>query len=111
MNNSKEIMKMINIDNAKKTKVSQLENKNQFIIQYVTDDGHTILCFQSYTTLIAIYDYKTKEIAINWVMWDYSKTTSKHLKIFINRYTPYNYENKHQFEKEILTNTMFVRFR
>ncbi|MBO7692520.1 MAG: hypothetical protein J6T10_07815 [Methanobrevibacter sp.] len=102
---------MININDLQKTKVNQLENKNQFIIQYVCD-GHTLLAFQSYTTLVAIWDYTTKDLYINWVMWDYSKTTLKHLKIFINRYTSYTYENKAQFLKEIIkSDSNIIRFK
>ena len=92
--------------------VSQLANKNQFLIKYTNakDIALTFWAFQSYSTLIAMYNPNTKELLINWSMWDYSKTTLKHLKIFINEYTCYAYENKQQFLKEILKNDNIKTF-
>ena len=37
-------------------------------------------------------------------MWDYSVTPRRHFKAFINEYTPFNYENKQQWLKEIANN-------
>lgn len=91
------------IKDLEKIKVEQLENKNQFVITYCSNDN-LYICFQSYKTLIAIYDYSNNELYINWSMWDYSKTTMKHLKVFVNRYTTFKYENKSQFMKEITNN-------
>lgn len=85
-------MKML--DNLEKIKVEQLYNKNQFVIYY-KDGEKSLIAFQSYCSLIAIL--KDKKLYINWDKWDYSKTTLKHLKIFINEYTPFIYINKHQF--------------
>jgi hypothetical protein len=79
-------MKINNFDNilqqAKTLVVENLHNKNQFVIS-----GYGFTCFQSYETLIAIYDEDNSTLYLNATMWDYSKTTSKHLKIFINEYT------------------------
>lgn len=90
---------MIDIEKLKKTHVRQLANKNQFLITYnnVGDPCFSAVCFQSYSTLIAIYVSTEKMLYINWSMFDYSKTTLKHLKLFINEYTPFNYESKQQF--------------
>ena len=85
------------LKNINKIAVEQLENKNQFVITYENEQQQTLICFQSYKTLIAIYNQTTKELYINYPYWDYSKTTMKHLKIFINTYTIYGYDNKKQF--------------
>lgn len=91
------------IKKAKKLFVEQLANKNQFIIHY--ENG---LAFQSYRSLIAVLSGDT--LLINWNKWDYSKTTLKHLKMFVNEYTPYTYENRQQFLKEIRSNEMIKTF-
>ena len=87
---------MINLKTAKKTHVQQLENKNQFVITYC-DNDITYWAFQSYYSLICVYCPSTKEMIVNNNKWDYSKTTLKHLKLFINDFTCYRYENKTQF--------------
>ena len=91
---------MINLKDARKVKVYQLANKNQFVIEY-SIDGVLVTCFQSYSTLIAIYDRSTTELYLNNDYWDYSKTTLKHFKMFLNEWTIYNYESKQQFIKVI----------
>ena len=61
-------------------KVKQLENKNQFII--LGDKGE--IEFQSYDSRIARIDKSgTLELSIKW---DYSKTTLKHLYIFLEEH-------------------------
>ena len=52
---------------------------NQFIIEH----GNKTY-FQSYRTIIAVKDWKTGEITLDWARWDYSRTTSKYLSIFLN---------------------------
>lgn len=59
--------------------VRQLDNKNQFIINH---DG--ALYFQSYESLIAKYE---RGVLTLYPHWCYSRTTLKHLYIFIFRYT------------------------
>ena len=102
---------MIDILQFKKINVSQLANKNQFVINYIKPNTFRVLVFQSYKTIIAIYDQETKQLYINWYYWDYSKTTMKHLKIFINEYTYFTYENKQQFLKEINTNSSIITYK
>lgn len=61
-------------------KVKQLENKNQFVI--LGNNGE--IEFQSYNSRIAkINKSGTLELSSRW---DYSKTTLKHLYIFLDRY-------------------------
>ena len=85
------------LKDVSKIAVEQLANKNQFVITYENEQKQKLICFQSYKTLIVIYNQSTKELYINYHYWDYSKTTMKHLKIFINTYTIYGYDNKKQF--------------
>lgn len=65
-------------------KVEQLENKNQFIIRIKTEKSNHII-FQSYNSMIADYDINNKKLTL-FKNWDYSKTTLKHLYIFIRYY-------------------------
>lgn len=61
-------------------KVQQFYNKNQFIIY----GGDAIVTFQSYNSIIA----KIDKNGTFWLGndWNYSKTTLKHLYLFINDY-------------------------
>lgn len=75
---------------------------NQFII---TDSHRKI--FQSYETIICRFykfEFNKDYLALYNDMWDYSNTTRKYFKKFINEETPFHYENKAQWLKEIETN-------
>ena len=97
------------LNNAKKVFVIQLAKKNQFVITYVSNDKE-YWAFQSYRTLIAIYCPSTKEMLINWSKFDYSKTTTKHTKLFINTYTCYTYNDKKDFIALIKNNNLIDTF-
>lgn len=77
-------------------RVKQLENKNQFVILGNNED----IEFQSYDSRIArISKSGTLELSARW---DCSKTTLKHLYIFLGEYL-YNLDNFIQSDiKEIL---------
>ena len=77
-----------NLTNQKGNKV-----ENQFLIR----DGEKKV-FQSYNSKIAEYDIETRELKI-FEDWDYSKTTMKYFKQFIENETCYNYGTKANFEK------------
>ena len=98
---------MLRLDEYLKIKVEQLQNKNHFVIYY-RDNEKTLTVFQSYKTIIAILE--GDKLYINWLYWDYSKTTLKHLKIFINEYTSFDYESKTQFAKLIKTCDRVIPF-
>ena len=96
-------MKVENIVNSKGNTVA-----NQFIIK---DTGK--ITFQSYKSEIAtLKDNITDNalttgwniLALKGEMWDYSSTTRKYFKQFINEETPFTYENKAQWLKEIENN-------
>lgn len=70
--------------------------------QYVVIEGDKKV-FQSYNTVIAIYDMFTQELLLNGSEWQYSKTTMKYFKDFVNYETKFIYESKKQFEKAIET--------
>lgn len=78
-----------------------LENeKNITIIRNKSEENAVCYLF-SYNCEIAIYNEISKRLAISQDFWDYSQTTLKHLKHFINTYTAYTYEDKKQFQKLI----------
>lgn len=52
--------------------------------QFVIHDGN-LLMFQSYSSLIAVVNYDTREIILG-SDWDYSVTTGKHRNIFFKDY-------------------------
>ena len=61
-------------------KVSQFYNKNQFIITHESK-----IFLQSYNSIIVEYHTHTKTIFFG-CDWDYSKTTLKHLYLFLKDY-------------------------
>lgn len=61
-------------------KIYNLENKNQFVI--LGNNGE--IEFQSYNSLIARIE-KNGNLSLS-SHWDYSRTTLKHLYIFLDRY-------------------------
>ena len=92
-------------------KVTNFYNKNQFIIK----NGDEIF-FQSYESMIARID--KKGVLYLGDDWDYSRTTLKHLYLFINDYKYkmnkeyrelFNYDflsskNKKQFIQKLIDN-------
>lgn len=105
-------MTMFKLQDLPKVYVEQLANKNQFVIVYEDNEkGIRYHCFQSYQSLIAIYDKTSGNLFINWDKWDYSKTTLKHFKLFVNEWTHYHYETKAQFINEIRNNWHIETFR
>lgn len=60
--------------------VLQLEHLNQYVI-IVNDE----IIFKSYDSLIASYNQKKNKLVFD-EDWDYSKTTLKHLYLFLQRY-------------------------
>lgn len=60
--------------------IRQFYNKNQFIM----NDEKKIV-FQSYDSIIAVIDKKSGKVVFG-KDWDFSKTTRKHLYMFLNDY-------------------------
>lgn len=67
--------------------------------QIVLDNGNERL-FKSYGTNIAIYDVFKKELTLT-EDWEYSRTTLKYLRQFINTCTIYKCDSKKDIEKLI----------
>lgn len=83
---------MMNVKNIRNSKGNIVAN--QFVIT-----GEEGVAFQSYNSLIATY--KDGVLILEDDMWDYSATTRRHFKTFVNDYTSLEYENKAKFEKLI----------
>ena len=94
-----------------KVKVQQLANKNQFVITYAKPNSYRVYSFQSYDSLIAVYDTEDYTLYINGAMWDISKTTLKHLKMFVNEWTSFRYITKQQFSCELIKNQHIEIFK
>lgn len=56
--------------------------------------------FYSYGTLIATYEEETRRLTLT-EYYDYSRTTSKYLKIFLNEYCGLWYDNTNELRKMI----------
>ena len=66
--------------------VQQLENKNQFVI-FSKDGDEIITTFQSYDSVCAVVTTKNNvDFLTLGLHWDYSKTTLKHLYLFLYQY-------------------------
>lgn len=89
--------------------VSQFKHANQFLIWNSTPEK-TTLTFQSYESTIATLERvgSVETLILNGSMWDYSNTTRKHFKLFINENTHFKYEDKAQWLKEIAQNPQVV---
>ena len=86
---------------VKSYKVEQFHNKNQFIIE-----GEKEVIFQSYNSTIAIYNYTTMRLTLG-VDWDYSRTTLKHLYLFMEEYAGFNFRginNKKRAIQDFINN-------
>ena len=76
-------------------KVEQFHNKNQFIIE-----GRKEVIFQSYNSTIAIYNYETTKLTLG-CDWDYSRTTLKHLYLFLEEYAGFNFRGINNKKKAL----------
>lgn len=74
--------------------------KNETIIKDKRDENTFYYLF-SYNCEIAIYCERSESLAISKEWWNYSQSTLKHFKNFVNNYTAYTYETKQQFQKLI----------
>lgn len=82
----------------------KVTNLNGYANQFIIRDDFSNIEFQSYKSSIVQFREDTGELLLKGEMWDYSVTTRRHFKAFINEHTPFTYENKQQWLKEIETN-------
>lgn len=82
--------------------ITQLINQkgNAVANQFIINNGNEVI-FQSYQSKIATYNKVDKTLKLYSYMWDYSNTTRKHFKTFINDFTTFGYDDKSQFLKLI----------
>lgn len=83
----------------------KVENLNGYANQFIII-GEEGTVFQSYDSKIALLkgDMGQQGLILYGDMWDYSATTRRHFKAFINEHTPFEYVNKAQWLKEIENN-------
>lgn len=84
----------------KDLKVKQLENKNQFVIERIKNNCIDYT-FQSYETIICKIDNNKNKIVFDKYIYNGSRTTMKHLYIFLNKYYQgcnYTFNKKFLFE-------------
>lgn len=89
-------------------KVKNFHHLNQFVLE---NDWTCI--FQSYNSTICKVDYFNK-IIIFWKDYDYSRTTTKHLKLFLNEYLSNVFEKTKDIEKIIkdwIFNTPYSEYK
>ncbi len=86
-------------------KVKNFYNKNQFVIE-----ERERIIFQSYESIVAIYESRS-QLLILGRDWDYSRTTTKHLYLFINDYVcnkeieeVNNRTNKREYIQKLIDN-------
>ena len=89
-------------------KIQQLINDkmNPATNQFVIFDGNKIY-FQSYQTTIARYDVVTNELVLS-KDWNYSRTTTKHLNIFLREYTNYYISSSKEIKENIKNKTFKI---
>lgn len=76
-------------------KVKNFYHQNQFIIE-----NGDLIQFQSYGSLIASYDSNDWKLVL-WIDYDYSKTTLKHLYLFLSDYLWIDWLNLKELKKSI----------
>ena len=76
-----------------------LENKNNVLIA----KNNNYITFFSYNLKIATFDTTHKILTLYGENWNYSQTTTKQFKNFVNVYTTFLYTTKKDFEKLIKT--------
>ena len=57
--------------------------------------------FYSYGLIIADWDVHTRTLTLYGDNWDYSNTTRRYFKQFVEDFTDYEYDTKKKFEKLI----------
>ena len=81
--------------------VQQFYNKNQFVIRGERENEKTV--FQSYDSIIAEIN-ENGQLTLG-IDWDYSKTTLKHLYLFLNDYIYSFNDNIKEYIKELQNKT------
>lgn len=83
--------------------MKKLLNSNSFFLNqnHVVISKTDEVSFYSYTTFIACYNRVENKLYLNSSKWDYSNTTRKYFKNFLEEFTPFDYGTKQIFLKFI----------
>ena len=81
--------------------MEKLLNSNSYFLNpnHVVISKEDELSFYSYSTFIACYNRTENKLYLNSSKWDYSNTTRKYFKNFIEEFTPFDYDTKQKFIK------------
>ena len=60
------------------------------ITTYDENDVALTRCFQSFSSIVCVYDYRTESMTFGRD-WDYSNTTMRHLNEFLRHHVPFGY--------------------
>lgn len=103
---------VLGLKDIKETSIKRVDKKECYIININTNDGK-IKLLQSYDRIVGIYDCNTNKMLIecqkienNKAYKSFSKTTSKHINLFIN--TISNDYNTPILENEINFDNLFL---
>ena len=84
---------VMGLKDIKETRIKRVDRKECYIIDISTNNGK-IKLLQSYDRIVGVYDYNTNIILVecqkivnNKAYKSYSKTTSKHINLFIDTIT------------------------
>lgn len=88
-------MRVENMENSRGNVV-----KNQFLIK---DTEKGTIIFQSYDSKVCTWSTHNKKLILNGDVWDYSNTTRKFFKQFLESYTNIKYISKQDFLKLLET--------
>lgn len=64
--------------------------------------------FYSYDSPICAYDYDSQILYLNNDVWDYSNTTRKYFKEFLESYTSIDYDSKAKFLKTMCSTDKII---
>lgn len=79
---------------------------NQFIL-IGAYGGEECIAFQSYKSVCAVFIKQTNTLILG-KHWDFSPTTTRYLKKFINEFTTFVYDNKRQFFSCVMTDNDII---
>lgn len=75
-----------------------INSKSYFLNpNHIVIEDRDVVTFYSYESFIGYYDKQDDTLHLNSSMWDYSNTTRKYFKAFINDFTSFTYDNKAKF--------------
>lgn len=78
--------------------MKHLNSKSYFLNpNHIVIEDSDVAVFYSYESFICYFDKNEEMLHLNSDMWDYSNTTRKYFKKFINDFTNLTYDTKAKF--------------